>query len=208
MKIYALITLICVATQIGAQTFDADSSLVSISTDQEFIELTAQQKKDFEEAAVQSVKLYGDYLQVIAGKNKSKTQRDNAIFGALELFLDEQRIVEISSKNNDVIKRKYIPEYLNGLRGMSYTSVEITFYNVYIATTLQKDPDNPNRWIGVATFYQSFKGCKSDNGCYRDITKKNITFYVVEETIYKGSQKETKFGIKLGDIYVLETRDQ
>lgn len=222
---FLIITLLCQATWSFSQVFipGADSSRLSVPSDDEIILIKSENDtindskayiemlaiKDLEQEAQRKVDFLGKYIKQIASKDPdvSRDQKRSAINQALKLFLDEKRIIEVSSKTTGKITSYVVQDYLEHLILLPYTDIEVKWSNIYFAKDLIKVSDNPLIYEGTVSVVQTFKGCYTEGqSCYQDISYKNIIIRVEAVTYFDGENEQTNFIVKLGNTSVAETR--
>ncbi len=221
LTLFILFSAMCSEAQVFIP--GADSTQTSVPSDDEIIMMNtgydtlALNKgvleilalKDLEQEAQRKVDFLSKYISQIATKDAEVTrdQKRSAINQALKLFLDEKRVIEVSSVNSDNVEPYPVRTYLEHLMLLPYTTVSVKWSNVYIAKDLIMVSDNPLIYEGVISVVQTFKGCYKENqSCYQDVTYKNILIRVEAEQVFNGENEETVFVVKLGDTSVTETR--
>lgn len=197
--------LMCVAfiQKANSQT-DIERSLFANDDSVKELQLSEAQKLDFKDKALRKTKALSNYISTIADKSKDETQRNKAIDMAVKLFMEENNTVEVSSVNYKENKRFKIRAYLNKLKMLPYSSVKISWYDIFFASNFTKRPDG--RYEAIATIYQRFEGRTNEGGLYIDITKKNIQIIIEQVEIKTGDQVATVWEVFLGDIKVEETK--
>lgn len=161
--------------------------------------------EEFSAKALDKVRSLGNYFQIISDKETPWQEANDAIDLALELFLNEESQVEVSSTSSPE-KRSYpIRRYLERLKMLQYDQVEITWSEINYVSNLRKGSDG--NYYGVISFLQKFTGYREGRPVYSDLTRKNI------QVVLKGISKETLSGttvetwdVFLSDIGVINTR--
>jgi len=159
---------------------------------------------EFKKKAEQKTNQLNTYLVIICNKSAEKLEIDRAIDQALNLFVDENATVEISSINSDEISKRKIKQYLSHLKFVQYDKIEISWSHVQYVGDLKKGTDG--NFYGTVSFDQLFRGFKDGNVIYEDITRKNAT------VILKGYKKNIQgatvddWEVLLGDIGVISTK--
>ena len=198
------VCLIIVAFSYTAKSqTDIEKSLFSNGDSIKELQLSEAQKFDFKDKALRKTKALSNYISTIANKSKEETQRNKAIDLAVKLFMQEDNTVEVSSLNKEN-KRFRIRAYLNKLKLLPYSNVEITWYDMFFASNFTKRTDG--KYEATATIYQRFVGTTNEGGKYIDITKKSITIIIEQIEIKTGDQVATVWEVFLGDVKVEETK--
>jgi hypothetical protein len=166
--------------------------------------LTESQINSFRDKALRKTNDLSEYIKRIGDKGTKSDRKDEAIDLAVDLFINENSIVEVSSLKSPTNNRYKIREYLTKIKLLPYSDVKITWFDLFFASEFIKRPDG--KYVAVATVYQQFEGVNIELQSYKDITKKNI------EIIIQKIDAQTPEGIKsywevvLGDIRVMETK--
>lgn len=167
----------------------------------------ATQQATFVERTEEKTRELGEAIATIGNKSLDMSLRRETIDATTEMFLDADRVVEISSKNSDEIRSLTIQKYLNRLFALeSYYKVNIEWYDVSFTSNFRRAPDG--KYYGTVRIFQKFQGyCMDGKLCYEDITSKDIEVIVELVNIDDGAgANEQYFEVKLGDIRVVETR--
>jgi len=161
--------------------------------------------KIFATNALQKTKELTKYISTITDKGiKDNEIKLEATDLAVELFVSEDNVVEVSNANRSEVIGYKIREYLNKIRVLAFTKVEITFYDVQYISEFKKGPDG--KYYGVITFFQKFEGYKEGKLVYKDVTQKNIEVVIDKVTTMYGSKKVERWNVLLGNITVKETK--
>lgn len=168
------------------------------------VEFTSEQLKGFEEQAKNQIMDLTTQINIIAYKSNSYKKKIDAINSAMELFSNEENIVEIQSIKNKGIKYiKKIRDYLNRVKLLSYNNITFTAYDIRITDNLQEGEDG--RYYGAAQYCQLFEADVSVKTNEIKTSKhiKDITCRVVQIIV----EKKELFGeevwvVRLGDIRV------
>ncbi|RRB00099.1 hypothetical protein [Larkinella rosea] len=170
--------------------------------------LTQQQLEDFGNEAKNRIKAFVDYLGVIADKNRSFEERNDAIRQAMLMFQKttmngKPPMVEISNIRTGKYSYYPIRQYLEKIKTLSYDRVEITNFESVRLNNWEKQPDGSYRATGQ--YFQGFKAWKNGNTqpVYADKTTKKIAadLNVREDPFYK----EKQWMVLFGDITVAMT---
>lgn len=167
--------------------------------------LTDEQIAGFKQQAIATVKELGDNIKtIIANRKKARATSNKFIGMSVKLFVSENSTVQVSSKSGRVDTIR-IRTYLNRLKALSYQSIEITFYDIYLSKNFIKGDDG--RYYGTATIFQKFEGRNNnEQGSYTDITKKSIQLVIEKAKYGDGLADKERWILKLGDINVEETK--
>lgn len=189
-------------TEYERALFGNDSLVFKVDSLDEVI-LTEAEMADFTDKAIRKTKALSNYISTIASKSKDDSDRDNAMDQAVNLFLNEDCIVEVSSLNNEDINRYKIRSYLRKLKHLHYDKVAITWYKIYYASNFKLRPDG--KYEAVASIFQKFSGETKEGVIYEDKTKKSILIIIDRVQIPNGPGNKTYWEVFLGDIKVEET---
>lgn len=155
-------------------------------------------------------------LEIIADKRQNAEIKDHYIKTIPEMFMGNGEPwtdnnggkhdavkMQVSSLSNGKITTSNIPlkQYLNRLRNLPYTNVEIKKAKTCLISNLYKVSDN--LYMGTCTFFQYFTGQSGEVLVYRDYTQKDVDVYI--QRIEDGSLG-TYWDMKFGDINVSETK--
>lgn len=167
--------------------------------------LSEEDLKIFATNALQKTKELTNYIITITNKEiKDNEIKLEATDLAVDLFVSEDNIVEVSNANRDEVIGYKVREYLNKIRVLAFTKVEITFYDVQYISEFKKGPDG--KYYGVITFFQKFEGYIEGKLVYSDVTQKNIEVVIDKVTTLYGSKKVERWNVLLGNITVKETK--
>lgn len=171
------------------------------------MKLTPAQITAFKAQAINSVTDLSRHITVMVDKSNDLERRNKAVELAIKLFNSEENIVQVSSINRPEIRDIKIRSYFNKIKVLPYSSVKITWYEIYLSSDFKQGPDG--KYYGVATIFQKFEGVYNNEvGTYKDITKKNIQVVVDKVNYFEGADKKEKWVLKLGDIKVEETKSE
>lgn len=159
---------------------------------------------EFESRALEKAKDLGVYIKLIASKTTPRQDAQDAIELAVDLFVDEERQVQVSSltRNN---KNSYpVRTYFNRLQLLQYSNVQVEWYDVHKVSDIRLGTDG--KYYGAITVYQRFTGSTGDGVSYSDVTEKTIE--VILDRIVKnvGGTTVNTWEVFLGDIKVVETK--
>ena len=166
--------------------------------------LTPEQLEAFKKEASKKINALSNYISIISDKSIDQPIRQKSIELAVKLFLDKNQIVQVSSKNRDVVRSFKIGEYLNRLRVLPYSRIEIEWYDITYVSDFRYGSDG--KYYAVATVFQKFRGYSSEGQLiYEDITQKDIEISVGKQVKRVGDQEYKEWDVLLRQISVLET---
>jgi len=166
--------------------------------------LTPEQLEAFKKEASKKINALSNYISIISDKSIDQPIRQKSIELAVKLFLDKNQLVQVSSKNRDAIRSFKIGEYLNRLRVLPYSRVEIEWYDITYVSDFRYGSDG--KYYAVATVFQKFRGYSSEGQLiYEDITQKDIEITVGKQVKKVGDQEYKEWDVLLRQISVLET---
>ena len=163
-------------------------------------------KEEFKEKALSRTKELENYLHFIAGKQTDKFKANEAIESAVKLFLSEDNIVQVSSKDktgNAVIFKRKIREYLTRLKLLKYDKVRISWSDISYVSDIRMGTDG--NYYGVIVIKQKFEGYIDGELKYTDVTTKKMTVILKTYDKYVAGEKQTLWDVFLGDIGVVDT---
>ena len=167
--------------------------------------LSDEDLKIFATNAIQKTKELTNYINTITDKTiKDNEIKLKSVDLAVDLFVSENNVVEVSKKNREKVISYKIREYLNKLRVLPYTKVKITYYDIQYISDFKKGTDG--KYYGVITFFQKFEGFIEGKPVYSDVTQKNIEVVIDKVTTIYGSKKVERWNVLLGNITVAETK--
>lgn len=167
------------------------------------LNLSEEQRLAFKQRALEKTAMLSNYIVTLCDKNSPAANQDVAMDAAMDLFIDRNRIVEVSSKYSDLIEPVKIDRYLNRLRNYDYESVEIEWFDVAYASELKRGTDG--KYYGTIVVFQKFIGRKGER-TYEDVTQKNIEVVLEPRTKRIGDLLIEDWMVLLGDIQVVETK--
>jgi hypothetical protein len=171
--------------------------------------LTDELKDYFKKSVLNKVKRLEHYITLIANKSMDDNLRKSSISQAVELFEDENRIVQISSLANgkETIIDRPVRTYFDRLYAIKADKVVITFYKVTQLTDVRLGPDN--KYYATAYIFQDTKIYYKESSevpDYTDVTEKAIDITIKPDTTLVGDKMVVLYPAKLGNINVKETR--
>lgn len=167
--------------------------------------LSAAQLEAFRDEANKKTNALSNYISIIGDKSINQDIRLKSIDLAVKLFVDKDRIVQVSSKNSDKIKTYKIGEYLNRLRVLPYKKVEIRWFDISYVSDYKYGTDG--KYYAVATIFQKFRGYDAEGKLlYEDITQKDIEIVMEKQTKKVGDIEKSEWNVLLNQISVIETK--
>jgi len=165
----------------------------------EFGKLTGQRVTDLQQ-----------YISLIADKNNSIEQREQAVELAVSLFEKDHLVngkrrsphVQVSRRNGTVSSVP-VKIYFKNLMNVKFDKVEITSYDAAVVSEFEKGAGGDYR--AIATYYQQFKGMDNKgNLIYGSRDRKDIRVTAQSAAVYAQAGKED-LKIFFGDITVRDT---
>ena len=170
------------------------------------IELTDEEQSYFARRARSKTEAFGEYLRILSDASVDELDQHKAVQEALQLFYDDERLVEVSSLRREQLSFYKIDDYLNHLRALSYARVELIWNQVAYVNQIRKGEDG--EYHGIITVEQIFKGYNSDNLLvYQDVTQKNIDIVVKPLRQVIEGDTVSKWDVYLSDIGVKNTSE-
>jgi hypothetical protein len=132
--------------------------------------LTDTEYKEYSEKGIRRVDEFTSYLRIIGDKSMKSEEKNKAVQQALSLF-EPQATVAVSSAKG--VKKYPVKEYLNRLKLLPYSKINITWNEVKYVSELKQEADG--NYYGIIAGQQVFEGFAANGKvAYGDITKKNI----------------------------------
>lgn len=167
-------------------------------------ELTNIDFDEFSDKALHKIDDFTGYIEIIASKETYPESSNQAIDLAIELFVSEDAVVEVSTTGfNASVKRK-IRDYLNRLKLLKYDKVDIQWADINYVSNFRMAPDG--NYYGTVSVKQTFRGYKDNQVVYSDVTQKDVEVVIkgMEKSI--NGQKEMVWDVLLSDIGVVDTK--
>lgn len=166
--------------------------------------LTDEQLEAFKTEASKKIAALSNYISIIANKSIDGSIRQKSVELAVKLFVDKDQLIQVSSTNRNTIRSYKIGEYLNRLRVLPYSRVEVEWYDITYVSDYRYGSDG--KYYAVATVFQKFRGYSAEGELlYEDVTRKNIEISVGKYTKRIGDQEYKEWDVLLRQISVLET---
>ena len=168
------------------------------------IKFTENDKFQFQEKGMQKVKQLESFVFQIGSKTTVQSLAMQSIAGAVKLFDNEERTVQVSSISSSEKRKSKIRTYLNKLRMLNYEDVKIEWADFQYASDFIKGRDG--NYYGYIVFQQRFTATSIDKQkVYSDLTTKKIEVILkIYEKAEQGKITEN-WDIFLGDISVVQT---
>lgn len=168
------------------------------------IELSPEEQQYFSTRALRKTEALSLYLTIISDKNADVLDQDKAIEEALRLFVDEDRLVEVSSLNREQNVTYKIEGYLNNLRMLPYTKIELLWNQIQYINKIR--PGTDGNYYGTVTVEQVFRGYNKENEVvYEDFTVKAIEIVIKPYNMIVEGDSIPKLDVFLSDIGVKQT---
>jgi hypothetical protein len=158
----------------------------------------------YKRKALQKVEDLGRYIKKIADKRTDLVEANKTVDLAVLLFLNEDKIVEVSQGSSEQKARFKIRSYLNKLKLLKYENVSISWQNISYVSNLRKGVDG--NYYGIVSFDQVFEAVNEGEIVYRDLTRKNIEVILTSYKKQVDGQEKDLWDIFLSDIGVKQTR--
>ena len=166
--------------------------------------LTTLEEEKFKGLVLKKVHLLTNYISTIGDKDQESAKRQDAIDSAIKFFIDEDRIVQVSSNTRKNTRNIPVRTYFQRLYGIEASKVKITFYEVARITEFTEGKDG--NLYGVAQIFQLFESFDGEGRLkYTDRTIKNVQVVIKLKEKFTGQKMEKVMEVKLGDINVEET---
>jgi hypothetical protein len=161
-------------------------------------------REEFIDKSKQKTVKLNEYLKLICERSTSYEDMTKAIDQAVNLFVNENAVVETSSLSRNDVRRHKIRNYLSHIKMVRYDKIEIEWTAVQFVSDVKRGPDG--NYHGVVSFEQVFRGYRDGQLVYQDITKKhaNVVLKAMEQN-FQGNTI-TVWDVLLSDIGVISTR--
>jgi len=164
---------------------------------------TPPKMEEYSKQALQKTTHLSSYIQIICDNQSTLIKASNAVDLACKLFLDEDRIVQVSSSSNKAVREFRVRPYFEHLKLLGYTKVEVVWVEIGYVSKLRKGVDD--NYYGIITIKQKFTGYKNDLPAYQDITEKHIEVVLKKVDVAYAGRSLHCWDVLLGDINVEET---
>ncbi|MEO6720596.1 MAG: hypothetical protein ABIN67_09515 [Ferruginibacter sp.] len=160
---------------------------------------------EYEKRSMQKTSDLSSYLKILCDKSTVYDRAEKAINQACMLFINEDAMVSVSSKNTKAIARYKIRSYLTKLKLIKYDKVDIEWTKIQYISKLRKGPDG--NYYGVISFEQTFRGYIDNRMVYGDVTRKNIEIILIEYKKSVEGKTKSSWDVLLSDIGIIETKN-
>ncbi|WP_277482334.1 hypothetical protein [Catalinimonas alkaloidigena] len=168
------------------------------------VELSAEEQDYFSRRALKKTQALSVYLSIISDAKADELDQDDAVQQAIQLFIDEDRLVEVTSLNSENVRSYKIGEYLNHVRVLPYARVEILWNQVAYVNQIKRSADG--NYYGLITVEQIFRGFNEEQVVvYEDLTRKNLQVVVKPYNQVIDGKEIKKWDVFLSDIGVQNT---
>ncbi len=144
------------------------------------------------------------FLAIISSKETYPESANQAIDLAVELFVNEDVQVEVSTTGYSQSVKRKIRDYLTRLKLLKYDKVEIKWAEINYVSNFRKAPDG--NYYGTLTVMQTFRGYKDNQVVYSDVTQKDVEVVIKGMEKSMQGQKEMVWDVLLSDIGVVDTK--
>lgn len=167
-------------------------------------ELTDIDFAEFSDKALQKIEDFTNFLGIISSKETYPESANQAIDLAVELFVNEDVQVEVSTKGYSQSVKRKIRDYLTRLKLLKYDKVEIQWAEINYVSNFRKAPDG--NYYGTLTVMQTFRGYRDNQVVYSDVTQKDVEVVIKGMEKSMQGQKEMVWDVLLSDIGVVDTK--
>ncbi len=168
------------------------------------VKLSDEEQQYFSKRALRKTEALSFYLKVISDKDADVLYQDNAIQEALKLFVDKDKLVEVSSLHREQNITYKIEEYLNNLRMLPYQKIELLWNQIQYINQIKQGPDG--NYYGTITVEQVFRAYDKDNKVtYEDFTVKAIEIIIKPFNMIVDGDSIPKWDVFLSNIGVKQT---
>jgi hypothetical protein len=158
-------------------------------------------KENFKKQAKYKVEQFTDLVKIIMTEEGDRV--DKAIEECVALFIADARI-EVSSLNVSTVSYP-IREYLNHIKGLPYTKIEVKWTNISYVSDIHLAENK--KYYGTISFEQTFTAYVDEKVAYSDVTQKNAEVALEIRKRVNNGVNEMTWEIFLGNIYVEKTRE-
>lgn len=161
--------------------------------------------KEYSEKGILRVHEFNNYLKVIGDKSLRADEKNRAVQQALNLFEPSATVAVSSSRG---VKKYPVKEYLNRLKLLPYSKVNITWNEVKYVSALKQEADG--NYYGLITGQQVFEGYGADGKtiAYGDVTKKSVRVKMESYQKTIDGNSITNWEVLLGNIGMEQKDDQ
>lgn len=172
----------------------------------QFSELSEEEKKQlFTQKTEERIRDLEINIQTICDKKIGKEIRRETVNSTVKYFVDEEKVIQVSSVNDEKVDTFTVRMYLLRLLTLHYSRVEIEWFETRWVSKFRQSPDG--QYFGTVRVFQVFKGYGAEGNLkYKDITSKDIEVAIKVTEMDIGRSSKEVLHVRLGDIRVVETR--
>jgi hypothetical protein len=158
--------------------------------------LSTQQIKDYNQQAIRRVRAFGIYLELMADEERSQAEKDLAFEKALDLFVDQDIMIEDSTFNRNAPFQSRLTDFLETVSRQNRSGSKLEWND--INSTQGFDRVSGIKEVEFLEFFQVFR---NDQTTEKKIKSEKLieTYFTVGEK-YIHSTPKRLFLIKLGNI--------
>lgn len=147
----------------------------------------------------ENTKVLESLLKTIANKSYDHKIREDALDQAMELFIDNNVMIEVISTGMTKAKRYKIRDYLTRVLDYNYDQVKIEWKTISVIEDVKLKDDG--FYYGKVRIYQVFEG--SGKREYQDVTEKDLEIRLTKKFIETGNEKNPSYlELYFGDMTV------
>ena len=158
----------------------------------------------FKTKALEKTASLSSYMETIIDKSIADDVKIKSVDLAVKLFQDETKTVEVSTKGATQSRFMAIRQYLNRLRVLPFSKVQITWFDVNFVSEFKQGTDG--KYYALVSVFQKFEGYKDNKLVYSDITQKQIEIVLENKERKMGDIIIKQWDVMLGNIAVIETK--
>ncbi|WP_118973855.1 hypothetical protein [Taibaiella koreensis] len=174
-----------------------DTSMISLGGDLRI------SKEAFRQKAFIKTKRLSTFLSFLCNKANAPDACNEAIESALSLFINENVLIEVSSKTTGETEPKKVRTYLKDMVALRYSKVELSWSKLQYVGKLEMQPDSTLR--GFVEFEQRFSGFLDQKIVYSDVTRKRVEVVLKLMKVKEGGDYRLLWDVLLSDIGVEST---
>ena len=161
-------------------------------------------RKLFAEKCTQKTHQFTDYLYILCDKTSNQEDLDKATKGALQLFVNEDAIIEVSTNGREHDKSYKVKLYLNNLRVLPYDRIDVQWVNFQYVENLKLNKDG--NLEGTVSFEQIFRAYKDNAMVYSDVTTKTANVILKTYDVAINGTKTKDWEVLLTEVGVFNTK--
>lgn len=161
--------------------------------------INSQNLPEVEPKIYENARILENLIKTIADKSVDKKIRQNAKDQVIEMFINDQCKIQVTSKKMKNPTSYVLRDYLTRIYNYGYKDVKIEWKYINIIEDIRQKDDG--FYYGKLRVYQLFEG--TGNRPYRDITEKDIEVKLEKKYIDSGQKNNSSyFEVRFGDISV------